>query len=432
MIKRIELCLITAAILFAALLVPVFATDDTPDTTLAGSVCVYNTDASLAVFTKNADMQTMPAATAKIMTAILAFEHFADDTQKMITVSEEAVKISKGNKIGFLPGEEVSVQTLLTALISGGANDAANIFALTISGSIDAFCEKMNQKARELGAVNTVYKNPCGLDEEGMTTTAYDVALISEYAYKLPGFVEYSMIDRYFIPETNLSAKRECYNRNHLVSIWIQNKYYNKNAIGLNAGSTELGGACTVSAVEKEGLTYIIVVMNAKEDENGDNSSYYIASDLINWAPDNFGYKTVLDPSNLLIEIPVNLGRKADYVIASPKTKAEYFLSNSVDIKNDISYKTSVTEKTLTAPVYEGQTVGYVDVIYENKTIATVDLVAKNNVNASTWLKLLDYIKNLLKSRQVKIAIVVFVLLFISYLLLSYMHFVRTHKNKRK
>lgn len=432
MIKRVKLYLITAAILFAALSITVFAEETAPDVSLAKCVYVYNTDSGLGVFSKNAETVTPPVATAKLMTAIIAYEYYNGDFDRVITVSEEAVDMTIGNSAGLIAGEEVTVDMLLTALIAGGANDAANVFAIEIAGSPEAFYDMMNSKAAEIGAVNTVYKNASGIDADGAETTAKDVALIAAYAYKLPGFREHTMITRYVSPKTNKSGERVIHNRNYLLSTHIETKYYDSDAIGMNTGFTQLGGFSTVSAAEENGLTYITVVMNAKKDENGDNSSFYITSELIDFATHNFGYKTVLDPNKLLIEVPVRLGKNVDYVIVSPENKAEYFLNDNVDISTDITYKTNLESKTVTAPVHEGQVVGTVDVIYEDQTIASVNLVTKNSVNASAALRLLDYIKNLLKSTQVRVALTVFVLLFASYLLLSYLSFIRTHKNKRK
>jgi D-alanyl-D-alanine carboxypeptidase (penicillin-binding protein 5/6) len=429
MFKRAITYLLTAAIIFAALSIAVSAE---PDASLAECVYVLNVDSGLGVYEKNAEIPTPPVATAKIMTAILAYEHYAGNFDEIITVSEEAVDMTIGNSAGLKAGEEVSVDMLLTALIAGGANDAANVFALEIGGTLDNFCDMMNKKAAEIGAAGTVYKNACGIDAEGMTTTAKDVALITTYAYKLSGFREHAMITRYVSPKTNKSGERVIHNRNYLLSTHIERKYYDAEAIGMNTGFTQAGGFCTVSAAEEDGLTYITVVMNAKKDENGDNSSFYITSELIDYATENFSFRNVLDPNNLILEVPVRLGKNADYVIASPENKAQYFLNNNVDIDAEITLNTNLVSKTLTAPIHEGEKVGTVDVVYKGEVIASVDLVAKNNVNASSALRFLDYVKNLLKSTHVRVALIIFAVIFIAYLSLSYLSFVRSHKNKRK
>jgi D-alanyl-D-alanine carboxypeptidase (penicillin-binding protein 5/6) len=234
------------------------------------------------------------------------------------------------------------------------------------------------------------------------------------------------------MPATNKSRERVVHNRNYLLSYHIEPKYYDPDAVGMNSGYTKEGGFCTVTAAEKNGLTYIIAIMNAVKDENGDNSSFYLASELIDFATKNFEYKTVLDPNTIVHEMPVTLARNVDYVIVSPENKVEYFLPRATDLSQEISHEMYFESDTLSAPIYEGQRVGHVDVIYKGERIATVPLVSKNNVSASTVLRLIDYLKNLLKSSQVRVGIIVFVLLFASYLLLSYAQFRRRYRRNRR
>lgn len=429
--KKVTLFLITA-IVFAVICVLQIAADTAlPDTSLAGAVYVYNIDSGLEVFSKNSDAEIAPASAAKIMSAIIACEHYRDNYDEIITVSKEAVEETQGNNIGLAAGEEVSVRELLIALIAGGANDAANTFAIEISGSVDAFCDLMNEKAKEIGALNTVYKNTSGIDADGMVTTARDTALITAYAYRLPSFREFSMITRYVMEKTNKSAKRVIHNRNYLLSTNILPQYYDKDAIGLNSGYTAQGGFCTISASEKGGLTHIYVVMGCEKDENGDNASFYIVSDLIDYASANFGYIKVLDPGAIVYEIPVSLAKNVDYVIVSPRNKVEYFLPLATDVESEISYNVRLDSEEIIAPIYEGQSVGEIDVIYKSEVISSVALVSQSSVKASSWLRMLDYLKNLLKSTEVRITIIVFVILFAAYLLISYARFRNAYKNRQ-
>lgn len=429
--KRCYIFLITAILLAVISSTTVYAAgSDLPDTTLARSVYVYNTDSGIALFSKNAQEAIAPASSVKLMTAILAYEHYQNDFDKKISVPKEAIDITVGNNIGLVPGEEVSVRELLIALIAGGANDAANTFAIEIAGSLDVFCELMNKKAKEIGALDTVYKNASGIDADGMVTTAKDTALITAYAYKLSGFREYAMITRYVMDKTNKSASRVIHNRNYLLSTHIEPRYYDPDAIGMNSGYTQEGGFCTVCAAEEDGLTYIFVILGAAKDENGNNSSFNMASELIDWATSNYGYINVLDPGEIVYEVPVRLAKNVDYVIVSPQTKLEYFLPLDTDIKNEVLYEIHLDEKELTAPLYEGQVVGKINVIYKSDVIANADLITKSSVSASTFLKMLDYLKNLFKSKQVRVAFIVFAILFISYLFLSYVQFKNTYRNR--
>ena len=424
-----------AAILLAASLLTNTSALDEPDSVnlaLTKNIHILSVDSGLTVFEKNADELISPASAVKIMTAILAYEHFDGKFDTVLTVSEEAIDATEGNNIGLKVGEEVTVDELLTALIAGGANDAANVFAFEISGSVEAFLELMNKKAREIGAESTVYENTGGIDSDGMKTTARDTSLIAAYAYKLPQFAKYAGVTRYVMPATNLSGQRVVHNRNYLLSTHIERKYYDKNAIGLNSGYTQLGGHCVVTATEKNGLTFIITVMGGGRDEKGDNAAFYAASELIKWANGSFGYITVLNPDSIVREIPVALAKNVDYVIASPENKVDYFLPLDTDVAAEVSYEIRLDRETMTAPIYEGQRAGEIDVIYKGEVIETVPLVTKNNVRASSLLRALDYIKNLLKSRQVKIGLTVFVLVFAAYLALSYVAYTRRRRRNRR
>ena len=140
----------------------------------------------------------------------------------------------------------------------------------------------------------------------------------------------------------------------------------------------------------------------------------------------------MLDPDSIVKEIPVSLAKNVDYVIASPENKVDYFLPLDTDVESEISYEMKLDRETMTAPIYEGQRAGEIDVVYKGEVIATVQLITKNNVRASSFLRALDYLKNLLKSRQVKIALTVFAVVFTAYLVLSYVAFTRRRRRNRR
>ena len=432
--KKIS-AILAVAILFATVLLTSTSAIDMPDSAnlmLTGAAHILSVDSGLTVFEQNADEPIAPASAVKIMTAIIAYEHFDGRFDTVLTVSEEAIDATEGNNIGLEAGEQVSVDELLTALIAGGANDAANVFAFEISGSVEAYCELMNAKAKEIGANSTVYENVSGIDSEGMRTTARDTSLIAAYAYKLPEYAKYAGVTRYVMPATNTSGQRVVHNRNYLLSTHIERKYYDKNAIGLNSGYTQLGGHCVITATSKGGLTFIVTVMGGGRDDKGDNAAFYAASELIAWANGSFGYMTVLNPDSIVREIPVSLAKNVDYVIVSPESKVDYFLPLDTDVESEISYEMKLDRETMTAPIYEGQRAGEIDVIYKGEVIATVPLVTKNNVRSSSLLRALDYVKNLLKSKQVKITLIVFGVVFTAYLFLSYIAYTRRRRKNRR
>ena len=152
----------------------VFASDD-PDIKYTDNCCVMNADYGDVLYEKNSEEAVYPAGSCKMMTALIALEHYGDDLSGTITVSSEALGSQIGSGIGILPGDTVTVKDMLAAMIIGNYNDAAMILAFDISGSADSFVSEMNNKAKELGMNNTNYRNPSGIDESGAVTTSYDI-----------------------------------------------------------------------------------------------------------------------------------------------------------------------------------------------------------------------------------------------------------------
>ncbi len=147
-------------------------------------------------------MKLHPASTTKIMTGILAIE--LANMDDMVTIDDEVVYLTDGSHIALEPGgEQMKFEHLLNALLIESANDTALAIAKHISGSIDEFAKLMNDKAKELGALNTNFVNPNGLTDENHLTTAYDLSLMAKYAMENPTFRQIVCNYTYQIPETN-------------------------------------------------------------------------------------------------------------------------------------------------------------------------------------------------------------------------------------
>jgi len=135
-------------------------------------------DTKEILYNKNMDMQLYPASTTKIMTAILAIEK--GNLNDIVTIDQEVVNLTEGSHIALEPGEKLTLEQLLYALLVQSANDAACAIAKHISGSIEGFTQLMNEKALELGATNTNFVNPNGLHDPNHVTTAHDLALMGQ------------------------------------------------------------------------------------------------------------------------------------------------------------------------------------------------------------------------------------------------------------
>jgi D-alanyl-D-alanine carboxypeptidase len=202
------------------------------------------------------------ASTTKIMTALIVAEMLP--LKKEITIPPEAVNV-EGSSVYLCEGEILTVEELLYALLLSSANDAATALAIATSGSIAAFCHKMNERARALGLYDTHFANPHGLSDSEHYTTAHDLALISAEALKNATIRRIASAKKATVPQgvtadsPEGSAQRYLYNHNKMLSRY-------KGAIGLKTGFTKATGRCLVSAAERDGLTLIAVTLDAPDD----------------------------------------------------------------------------------------------------------------------------------------------------------------------
>ena len=230
----------------------------------AKSAVLIDADEGTVLYESNARERMGMASTTKIMTALVAAELLPLD--KAISIPKEAVNI-EGSSIYLCEGEILRVEELIYALLLSSANDAAVALAISASGSVEAFAQKMNEKAEALGLKDTHFTNPHGLSDNAHYTTAYDLALIAREALKneklRPIFSSRrAKISQGVTSETPEGlSKRYLYNHNKMLSMY-------KGAIGMKTGFTKATGRCLVSAAQRDGLCLIAVTLSAPDDWN--------------------------------------------------------------------------------------------------------------------------------------------------------------------
>jgi len=208
------------------------------------------------IYALNQNSRQPMASTTKIMTALLAIEN--EPLDKIVTIPEGAVGV-EGSSVYLKAGEQLTLESLLYALLLESANDAAAAIAIEIGGSIEGFAAMMNSKARELGLENTSFTNPHGLDNENHYTTASDLALIARCALEDEDFAHIVSTRQKIIQVMNDSSVRYLTNHNKLLRLY-------DGAIGVKTGFTKKSGRCLVSAAEREGVRLIAVTLNAPND----------------------------------------------------------------------------------------------------------------------------------------------------------------------
>ena len=381
----------------------------------ATSVYLYNLTQDRVMAEKNADKVIYPASTVKLMTGLVAAEQLSDRLDEQIEVTEEMLKGVTGNNLKIAVGEIVTVRDMFYGLLCGGNNDCAAILAHVAAGSIPQFVELMNQKAKELGTKTTNYTNVSGMHSDNMVTTAYDTYLVAEAAYKVELIMEAVTTNKYEMPATNKSKMRSVYNKNYLISRYIDTTYYNSLAQGMNAGFTNQGGYCLVTSAEYNGQSYICVVMGA-EEQNKRIRSYEIASDLIDWAFEAYSEVKVLGESSYLGEIAVTLSQDTDHVTIKPAGSLTAFLPSDIDVSKDIELLPKLNAPSLEAPVVEGQVVGFISVKYGDEVLGTVDLITTDKVERSEFLYTLQQLKSFTSQRWFIASMIALVLLTAAYI----------------
>lgn len=244
--------------------VSVFAQQDGPDVK-AEAYCVINRKDGSIVYSKNMDDRYYPASITKIMTALVTLEHCTDLDDTVVFNSEVMDSISSNsstlNPVAILD-EEMTVRDALFGLMLNSANECASALAVYTAGSIDAFVEMMNEKAQELGAVNTHYMNAHGLDDDDHYTTAHDMAIIFDAALKNDVFRYVDSTAAYTIPATNKYGERNCTSTNQLINVArpYEGVYAGKTGHTANAGRT------LVTAAYRDGMDLICVIMKSDND----------------------------------------------------------------------------------------------------------------------------------------------------------------------
>lgn len=347
------------------------------------------------LFEKDADKKMFPASTTKIMTGLLTVEALERNEltpeQEIVVTPEmfEPIPLD-GTKMDLKDGEMLSIDSLLKGLMIPSGNDAALALAITISGSVDAFVEQMNQRAQELGCENTHFVNPHGLHDEDHYTTAADLAKIAQEAMKHDAFRNVVDIVHIKIHPSNVSKERYYINTNGLLSTMRYREYFYDKATGIKTGATKEAGNCLVSSAKDGIFETIAVVLNGKEikDSHGDSIR------LLDYGFQNFKIIPAVAKHKMLSEVRVKQGAKGvNHVTLSTGSLVNVVVPRDVT-DEDLTVEVSAPDAVY-APVQEGDTVAEVLVSYQGQELGRTALLADTTIERhplgflmSIWEKL--------------------------------------------
>ena len=232
-----------------------------PDT-YSETAVLMDADTGAILYNKGMDEKRYPASITKIMTALLALEHSSLDEEVTFTEECLADQTSDSGNLGMKVGEILTMRQCLMALMIRSANDVATQIAVHVAGSVSAFADMMNQRAQELGCVNTHFVNASGMPDENHYTTAHDMALIFQQAIKSQDFLDIIGTQSFTIEPTNMNPESRVLNTHHALLSAAAPEHYD-GCFGGKTGVTEASKNTLVSGATRDGMTLIAVAMRA-------------------------------------------------------------------------------------------------------------------------------------------------------------------------
>ena len=332
------------------------------------------------LYEKNSHEAMPPASVTKVMTMLLIYEaekagQFA--WEDSVQVSEHAASMG-GSQVFLEPGETQTAAEMTKCIAIASANDAAGAMAEFVAGSEEAFVERMNKKAQELGMKETHFVNACGLDVDGHETSANDIALMSrELMTRFPEIKEYTTTWQDTIVHKTRKGETEfgLTNTNKLI------KWY-EGATGLKTGSTGKALYCLSGTAERDGLHLIAVVMAAPDFK----VRFQETMKLLDYGFANYSAEKGLPAGEKMAEISVTKGM-ADTVDGVVKEEISFLLKK--DGGKEWETKTEVLPR-VDAPVQAGEKLGEVIYLINGEEVGRTDLIASENVEKTDLSTMLE------------------------------------------
>lgn len=252
----------------------------------AEAATVMDASTGAFLYSKNAEAKEYPASITKVMTALVALENSSLDEE--VTYSEIVFDIEFGSShLGIQPGEKMSMEDALYGLMLESANDIAMGIAEHVAGSVDAFVQMMNDKAAQLGCVNTHFANPHGLFDEQHYTCARDMAIITQAAIANPTFCKITGTVEYTIEKTN-KVDENRYLLNHQKMLYTDEFKYD-GCLGGKTGFVTESLNTLVTYAQKEDKKLICIILKV----NGSGKSFTETADLLDYGFANFAHQEV-------------------------------------------------------------------------------------------------------------------------------------------
>lgn len=334
------------------------------------------------LYEKNADEKLAPASMTKLASMLIVMEAIDNGSLKFedkVTISEEAANMG-GSQVFLQAGEVYTVYDLLKSVAIASGNDAVVALAEKVGGSVSGFVDMINKRLKELGATNTNFVNPHGLDAESHYSTARDMSIIARELLKHEKILEFTSIYEEYL-EKNDGSRIWLVNTNRLV------RFYD-GVDGLKTGFTTTAGYCLTATAKKDNFRLISVVMGEDTTENRSSDTVK----LLNYGFNTFKINIIKTKGAVLGKVRIEQG-KEDSVNITLLSDATELLKNTDPISE---YKFNVKVKTIKAPAKNGDIVGTAEIIDQDGNIVDeVDVTVEKEIKKAN---ILDYLLKNLKT----------------------------------
>lgn len=395
-----------------------------PNVSYAQSALLMDMSSGRVLYSKNLDDRVFPASLTKIMTGILALE--MGNMSDTVSATYEALKdiTMEDSQMGLLIGEEITMEQLVNAMLVHSANDASNVIAIHLAGSIDKFVELMNQKAQELGMTGTNYVNACGSHDDNHYTTARDLAILTKYAMQNEQFREIVKEIIYKIPPTNkFSNERILVNTNLFLSTIRSTYYYYPPAIGIKTGHTSQAGYCLVSAATYSDIELMAIVMNCQNVDTKEQAYSYIDSKaLFDFGFENYLNQPIAAVGDIVSDQKVYEAKDDMRVALTVENNVSALIPNKTGSADEVKANVELPDQ-LNSPITKGDVLGKVTYMYKGIEVGSANLVATNDVERNHLLHVFHLILKVVLSPFFLVPVIILVLL---------MLFARQRKKKRE
>ena len=331
------------------------------------------------IYEKNAHDKMYPASTTKILTALLALEK-CEPTDKAVVSKKALDLLQDGSSNAKLQvGEELTISDLLYALLIPSANEAANVLAEHISGSVEEFANLCNNRAKELGCETLHFVNPNGLHDDNHYCSAYDLYLIAKECKKYELFNEIVKTKTFTLPATNVYTKndRTFKNTNELIQPGSSTYFYSY-CTGIKTGHTTPAGECLVASSSYNNIDLISVVLGGKINNKGLNERFYDTKKLFEFTYNNYSIKEITNKNDVLETINVKKATKDTNLLdVIVNTNISTIVPNNIDIET--IDKTVNIYDNIVAPIKQNQVLGQVTFMVDGLNYTT-DIVASHPV----------------------------------------------------